>query len=141
MPSATSPESSTRGIKNGSHLPSMDIPIINSSGLNPTHSYVPRHCRKLRVYPNGRGSGEGSHLSFFLALADPTTLHPATKIYAEVTLRLQDQEHSKHHSGKGNVYIMVKYKQFSSITMKDFSCFGVGSFILVYCIQPRSWRA
>lgn len=53
------------------------------------------------MYPTGRGSGEGSHLSLFVALADPAALHPATKIYAEVTLRLQDQVHSKHHSGKG----------------------------------------
>lgn len=55
---------------------------------------------KIQVYPKGKGSGEGSHLSLFVALADPTALHPATKIYAEVKMSLQDQVHSEHHSGK-----------------------------------------
>jgi len=53
------------------------------------------------VYPKGHGSGEGSHLSPYLLLVDSAALPPATKIYAEVTLRLQDQIYSKHHSGKG----------------------------------------
>lgn len=97
------------------------------------NTYERCHCRKIRVYPKGRGSGEGSHLSLFLALADPTTLHPATKIYAEVTLRLQDQEQSKHHSGKGKIYNHSDpHSQIPTIQFyqndEEFSCFGVGQF-------------
>jgi hypothetical protein len=59
--------------------------------------------RKIRLYPKGKGIGMGRHISLYLALADPTSLPPGLKIYAEFTLRMLDQLHSKYpyHYGKG----------------------------------------
>ncbi|KAM3759526.1 hypothetical protein ACB098_01G126900 [Castanea mollissima] len=55
---------------------------------------------KICIYPSGKGIGMGSHISLYLALADPTSLPPGLKIFAEFTLRMLDQMHSKHHYGK-----------------------------------------
>ncbi|XP_021808691.1 uncharacterized protein LOC110752363 [Prunus avium] len=46
---------------------------------------------KIELYPKGRDSGTGSHLSLYLALADQTSLPPTSKICAEFTLRIIDQ--------------------------------------------------
>lgn len=43
----------------------------------------------------------GSHISLYLALAEPTSLPPGLKIFAEFTLRMLDQRNSKHHYDKG----------------------------------------
>ncbi|KAK7836497.1 ubiquitin carboxyl-terminal hydrolase 12 [Quercus suber] len=56
--------------------------------------------KKIRLYPSGKGIGMGSHVSLYLALADPTSLPPGLKIFAEFTLRMLDQIHSRHHYGK-----------------------------------------
>ncbi|CAB4262441.1 unnamed protein product [Prunus armeniaca] len=52
---------------------------------------------KIQLYRRGRDSGTGSHLSLYLALADPTSLPPTSKIYAEFTLRLINQQNSSLH--------------------------------------------
>jgi hypothetical protein len=57
--------------------------------------------QEIRLYPKGKGIGMGLHISLYLALADPTSLPPGLKIYAEFTLRMLDQMHSRHHYGKG----------------------------------------
>ncbi|KAJ7980461.1 Ubiquitin carboxyl-terminal hydrolase 12 [Quillaja saponaria] len=59
---------------------------------------------KIQFYPKGKGSGQGNYLSLYLALADPTTLPPGLKIFAEMTLRLLDQLQAKHYTGKANLW-------------------------------------
>jgi hypothetical protein len=60
-------------------------------------------CRKLWLYPKGRGIGKGSHLSVFLRL-DNTQFPTGAKILAEITLRIMDQIHGKHCSSHGKDY-------------------------------------
>ncbi|KAI9195434.1 hypothetical protein LWI28_014838 [Acer negundo] len=43
-----------------------------------------------------------SSLSLYLVTADSKTLSPASKIYAEFTLRILDQVQARHVAGKGN---------------------------------------
>ncbi|XP_057734010.1 uncharacterized protein LOC130949224 [Arachis stenosperma] len=59
---------------------------------------------KIKLYPKGNGPGFGSHLSLYLALSNPSTLSPASKIYAQITLRILDQKQAKHHFGKANYW-------------------------------------
>lgn len=59
-------------------------------------------CRKIKLYPMGRDGAASGHLSLYLALAYPTSLPPASKIYAQYTLRLLNQATSTyHHEYKG----------------------------------------
>ncbi|TXG71470.1 hypothetical protein EZV62_000049 [Acer yangbiense] len=60
--------------------------------------------KKIQLYPKGRRHGNGSHLSLYLVMADSTTLSPASKIYAEFTLRILDQVQARHIAGKGNYW-------------------------------------
>lgn len=53
---------------------------------------------KLNLYPRGTGTASGSHLSLFLALANPENLPPSSKIFAEFTLRIVDQTYALHCS-------------------------------------------
>ncbi|XLR38932.1 hypothetical protein S83_023592, partial [Arachis hypogaea] len=55
---------------------------------------------KIKLYPKEYGPGFGSHLSLYLALSNPSTLSPVSKIYAQITLRIVDQKQAKHHFGK-----------------------------------------
>ncbi|TQD83531.1 hypothetical protein C1H46_030912 [Malus baccata] len=57
---------------------------------------------KMQLYPKGKGNGIGTHLALYLALAEPKSLPPACKIYAEFTLRLLDQVNGRHQFGKAN---------------------------------------
>ncbi|KAL5849036.1 hypothetical protein ACOSQ4_007049 [Xanthoceras sorbifolium] len=66
---------------------------------------------KIQLYPKGRRHGSGSHLSLYLAMADPTTLSPASKIYAEFTLRILDQVQARHIAGKGNYWFSTTSNQ------------------------------
>ncbi|KAE9592786.1 putative ubiquitinyl hydrolase 1 [Lupinus albus] len=57
----------------------------------------------IKLYPKGKGIGLGSgYMSLFLALADPTTLPPDSKIYTQILLRIVDQKQSNHIVGKFN---------------------------------------
>ncbi|VVA37118.1 PREDICTED: MATH [Prunus dulcis] len=49
---------------------------------------------KIKLYPMGRDGAASGHLSLYLALADPTSLPPTSKIYAQYTLRLLNQDYS-----------------------------------------------
>ncbi|BFG14820.1 hypothetical protein CerSpe_010930 [Prunus speciosa] len=51
---------------------------------------------KIQLYPKGRDGGTGSHLSLYLALANPTSLPPTSKIYAQYTLRIVNQLNSSY---------------------------------------------
>jgi len=57
--------------------------------------------RNIKLYPNGKDAELGNYLSLYLTLADPSALSHGSKIYAQITLRILDQKHAKHHFGKG----------------------------------------
>ncbi|XP_039042791.1 uncharacterized protein LOC120181804 [Hibiscus syriacus] len=57
---------------------------------------------KIQLYPKGRRHGSGTHISLYLALDDSSTLTDDSKIFAEFTLRIQDQLQSRHIAGKVN---------------------------------------
>ncbi|KAK7264772.1 hypothetical protein RJT34_32382 [Clitoria ternatea] len=59
---------------------------------------------KIKLYPNGKGTELGGYLSLYLALANPSTLSPGSKIYAQIILRIHDQKQAKHHFGKANYW-------------------------------------
>ncbi|KAK9006681.1 hypothetical protein V6N11_019015 [Hibiscus sabdariffa] len=50
----------------------------------------------LMVYPKGHVEGECTHLSLFLALAEPDKLPPQRQVYVKYNLRLRDQIKSNH---------------------------------------------
>ncbi|KAM3339016.1 hypothetical protein P3S68_031102 [Capsicum galapagoense] len=62
------------------------------------------HNWKIQLYPKGKGSGTGSHLSLYLALAEPSSLSQSSQIYADFTLRVLDQINAKHYIGKANYW-------------------------------------
>ena len=64
-------------------------------------------CRKMKLYPTEKGTALGSngrYMSLYLALADPASLSPTSKICASVTLRILDKKESKHYSRKGKFW-------------------------------------
>ncbi|KAM1304093.1 hypothetical protein ACFX11_021891 [Malus domestica] len=79
---------------------------------------------KMQLYPKGKGNGVGTHLSFFLAFAEPKSLPPGYQIYAEFTLRILDQKYGQFHiSSKANHWFSV------SNSMKGWMRFtALGSF-------------
>ncbi|XP_008390390.2 uncharacterized protein [Malus domestica] len=65
-------------------------------------------CRKMQLYPKGKGNGVGTHLAFFLALVEPKSLPPGCQIYAEFILRILDQKYGQYHiSSKANHWFSV----------------------------------
>ncbi|QCD80121.1 ubiquitin carboxyl-terminal hydrolase 7 [Vigna unguiculata] len=58
----------------------------------------------IKLYPNGKDAELGNYLSLYLTLADPSALSHGSKIYAQITLRILDQKHAKHHFGKANYW-------------------------------------
>lgn len=65
--------------------------------------YIPAFvgcCRKMKLYPKERDSRTGSHLSLYLVLADLKSLTPASKIYVDYALRIQDQVQTRDISAK-----------------------------------------
>ncbi|XP_044498270.1 protein RESTRICTED TEV MOVEMENT 3 [Mangifera indica] len=55
---------------------------------------------KMKLYPKERDSRTGSHLSLYLVLADLKSLTPASKIYVDYALRIQDQVQTRDISAK-----------------------------------------
>ncbi|XWS14280.1 hypothetical protein CRYUN_Cryun36dG0109100 [Craigia yunnanensis] len=55
---------------------------------------------KIQLYPKGRRHGSGTHISMYLALEDSTTHLAGSKIFAEFTLRILDQQQSRHLGAK-----------------------------------------
>ncbi|KAK6930345.1 MATH/TRAF domain [Dillenia turbinata] len=69
------------------------------------HSWkIENFSKKIRLYPKGKGIGTGTHLSLFVALAEPAALPRGTKVCAEGTLRIVDQMYARHHSGKATFW-------------------------------------
>ncbi|XP_074382399.1 protein RESTRICTED TEV MOVEMENT 3 isoform X1 [Apium graveolens] len=55
---------------------------------------------KILMYPNGKGNGTGTHLSLYVALAEPASVSPGSKVLVEFTLRVLDLINGRHISGK-----------------------------------------
>ncbi|XP_027356833.1 probable inactive serine/threonine-protein kinase fnkC [Abrus precatorius] len=76
----------------------------------------------LKLYPNAKGAGLGTNnLSLYMALADPSTFLPGSKIYTYITLRILDQKQSNHYYGKANYWISassheIGYSRFASLS-------------------------
>ncbi|XP_048430610.1 ubiquitin C-terminal hydrolase 13-like [Pyrus x bretschneideri] len=57
---------------------------------------------KLVLYPKGRFGGKGNYVALYLALVDPKSLSPGSKILTEVTCRIINHEgHGDHFVRKG----------------------------------------
>ncbi|KAL4651188.1 hypothetical protein ACB092_01G141500 [Castanea dentata] len=61
---------------------------------------VGNHKWKIRICPIGEGIGMGIYNSLYLALADPKSLLPGMKIFADFTLRMLDQVNGRHQYAK-----------------------------------------
>ncbi|GKV06869.1 hypothetical protein SLEP1_g18691 [Rubroshorea leprosula] len=60
---------------------------------------------KIQMYPKGRRLGLGSHISLYLALADPKAIPSSSKIFTEFILRMVDQtQPGRHISGKASYW-------------------------------------
>ncbi|KAL2338899.1 hypothetical protein Fmac_013345 [Flemingia macrophylla] len=59
---------------------------------------------KMKLYPNGKDDELGNYVSLYLALADPSTLSPGSKIYAQIILRIIGQKQGMNHSGQANYW-------------------------------------
>ncbi|CAK9148651.1 unnamed protein product [Ilex paraguariensis] len=66
---------------------------------------------KIQLYPKGNGSGIGTHISLYLALADPTTLPPGSKLFAEFILRVLDLKRDNHEFIKGTYWFSASSQQ------------------------------
>ncbi|CAK9136444.1 unnamed protein product [Ilex paraguariensis] len=66
---------------------------------------------KIQLYPKGKSSGIGTHISLYLALADPTALPHGSKIFAEFILRILDQTHSNHDFRKATYWFSASSQQ------------------------------
>ncbi|KAB2092907.1 hypothetical protein E1A91_A02G066100v1 [Gossypium mustelinum] len=62
--------------------------------------FAANHKWKIHLFPRGRRHGLGTHISMYLALADSATLLDGSKIFAEFTLRILNQQQSRHIAGK-----------------------------------------
>ncbi|GLT60240.1 hypothetical protein SLA2020_330130 [Shorea laevis] len=85
---------------------------------------------KIQMYPKGRRHGLGSHISLFLALADPKAIPTSSKIFADFTLRVVDQVQGRHISGKASYWFSgsspengwAKYVTFSYFNLPSNGC-------------------
>ncbi|TKY68372.1 Ubiquitin carboxyl-terminal hydrolase 12 [Spatholobus suberectus] len=60
----------------------------------------------IKLYPKGKHVGlDNNYLSLYLALINPTTFPPGSKICTHITLRILDQKYGNHYSGKANYWI------------------------------------
>ncbi|KAK2358456.1 TRAF family protein [Trifolium repens] len=57
---------------------------------------------KIKLYPKGKDNDLGKYLALYLTLANPTSLSPGSKIYAQTTLRIFDQKQGQNQFGKAN---------------------------------------
>ncbi|KAM0965728.1 hypothetical protein FF1_021698 [Malus domestica] len=51
----------------------------------------------MQLYPKGKDNGVGTHLAFYLVLAEPKSLPPGCHIYAKFTLQILDQLNARHY--------------------------------------------
>ncbi|KAH0784235.1 hypothetical protein KY290_003833 [Solanum tuberosum] len=92
---------------------------------------------KIQVYPKGKGSGTGNHLSLYLALAEPTSLSQGSQIYADFTMRILDQVNAQNYLGKANYWFsgsqtVCGWPRFISIGY--FSLPGAGFLVRDTCV-------
>ncbi|KAK4856780.1 hypothetical protein QYF36_021090 [Acer negundo] len=92
---------------------------------------------KIQLYPKGRRHGNSSHLSLYLVMADSTTLSPASKIYAEFTLRILDQVQARHIAGRGNYWFNASNQETGwarFATLSYFNQHGNGLLVKDVCL-------
>lgn len=92
---------------------------------------------KIQMHPKGKGTGTGSHISLYLALADPTTLPIGSQIYAEFTVRILDQMYGKNYFGKVNHWFSASnpvYGWQRFISLSYFTPSGNGFLVKDNCI-------
>ena len=67
--------------------------------------------RMMKLYPEGHGVGLGSgYLSLYIALADPATLPPSSKINAQIILRILHHQYTSYNvSRNGKVLFSFYY--------------------------------
>ncbi|XP_058210333.1 uncharacterized protein LOC131322834 [Rhododendron vialii] len=95
------------------------------------------HKWKIQVYPKGKGSGAGTHISLYLALADTSTLPPNSKIYVELKLRIVDQINAKDYSGKATYWFSASRKECGGsrfTTLTHFNQPGMGLLVKDTCL-------
>ncbi|KAJ0035163.1 hypothetical protein Pint_24215 [Pistacia integerrima] len=78
---------------------------------------------KMQLYPNGRDSGTGSHISLYLVLADLTSLTPTSRIYVDYTFRIQDQVRARDLSVKKNHWFSASSRESGSAKFLPLSFF------------------
>ncbi|KAG5632029.1 hypothetical protein H5410_003746 [Solanum commersonii] len=93
--------------------------------------------KTFMVYPKGKGSGTGNHLSLYLALAEPTSLSQGSQIYADFTMRILDQVNAQHDLGIANYWFsgsqtVCGWPRF--ISLGYFSLPGAGFLIRDTCV-------
>ena len=59
------------------------------------------------MYPKGKDTGMGTHISLFLSLSEPETLAPRTKIFAEFTICIRDQKHRSDYSSTSICFFLL----------------------------------
>ncbi|KAL6952977.1 hypothetical protein U1Q18_041385 [Sarracenia purpurea var. burkii] len=92
---------------------------------------------KIVIYPKGKGSGVGTHISLFLALAEPTALPPNSKIFAEFRLRLVDQIYGRDYSAKANYWFSASRQQWGwnrFLTLTYFNTPNIGLLVRDICM-------
>ncbi|XVF28128.1 hypothetical protein REPUB_Repub15cG0002300 [Reevesia pubescens] len=93
---------------------------------------------KIQIYPQGRRHGLGTHISMYLVLADSATLTAGSKIFAEFTLRMQDQQQqSRHVSGKFSHWFSASSQESGWAKFVSFAYFyrsGTGCLVKDICI-------
>ncbi|KAL3750473.1 hypothetical protein ACJRO7_011473 [Eucalyptus globulus] len=66
---------------------------------------------KIRLYPNGKGSGLEGFVSLYLVSADTDTLPPGTKVFAGFSLRVMDQLQGNNVTGNANHWFSASDQQ------------------------------
>ncbi|XP_022760771.1 MATH domain and coiled-coil domain-containing protein At3g58370-like [Durio zibethinus] len=93
---------------------------------------------KIQLYPKGRRNGSGTHISMYLALADTaSTLMAGSRILAEFTLRIQDQQQNRHIAGKYSYWFSASNQESGWAKFVSFPYFyrsGIGYLVKDICM-------
>ncbi|XVE65469.1 hypothetical protein DITRI_Ditri08aG0002300 [Diplodiscus trichospermus] len=92
---------------------------------------------KIQLYQKGRRHGSGTHIALYLVLADPSTLMADSKIFAEFTLRIRDQQLSRHIAGKYSHWFTASSQESGwakFVSMAYFYNSGTGCLVKDICV-------
>ncbi|XP_039020646.1 BTB/POZ and MATH domain-containing protein 6-like [Hibiscus syriacus] len=62
--------------------------------------FAANHKWTIQIFPKGRRHKSGTKISIYSSLVDSDKLKDGSKIFAEFTLRIKDQQQSRHIAGK-----------------------------------------